>query len=277
MNFDEYRWEIDLIKERYASLQLNDEQAWQVHLFEEGKMAFTGLHFFSDWEEWDYERSVFEKILSKEQFDVYVTDLNNAIERYVQTLPESDRHYHKQVAYMLEVIQYYEDHFLPALHTGTPIHLFFRDDKPKIDYLKASYKQHWLQARQQSLISHFRAYRLYMPTALQYTLLQQKLAALWPSYTYFRNSMDAATRAVDDYLRNKVKFLNGETDLALHKKMEEKARFFEGLHDKYYKDDRGGWHVVIGSSSPEEEKIEHLMTVLLVDKDLYNFPEMMIS
>jgi hypothetical protein len=77
--------------------------------------------------------------------------------------------------------------------------------------------------------------------------------------------------------RNKVSLFTGEADQVLQKKLEEKTIFLKALQKKYYKKDKGGWHVVIDHSKPEEEKTDRLMTLLLVDQELYQFTEIMLA
>lgn len=55
MTPEDYKWHINLVKERYHALNLTFEQAEQVYKFEEDKSIYSEKHYFSTWEEWDYE------------------------------------------------------------------------------------------------------------------------------------------------------------------------------------------------------------------------------
>ena len=90
MTPEEYQWHINLVKDRHHALNLTFEQAEKVYKYEQDKDTYSEKHYFSAWEEWDYELSTFKEILNAEQFRNYETFLNESIRRYQQNLIELD-------------------------------------------------------------------------------------------------------------------------------------------------------------------------------------------
>jgi len=84
------------------------------------------------------------------------------------------------------------------------------------------------------LVSHFRHYRLFKPNELKVSLLQHKLSYLWPDYISFKHSMDEATRAVDSYIKNKVKQFPETTEDFVAKKFAELKEFNDTNYKKYH-------------------------------------------
>ncbi len=115
MTADEYQWYVNLVKDRYQDLNLTYEQSEKIYKFEQDKNTNSEKHFFSAWEEWDYELTTFREILNDEQLKSYETCLKDSIQRYEQHLVELDKEQTNEIAYHHELIRFYETHFLPDL------------------------------------------------------------------------------------------------------------------------------------------------------------------
>src|SRR6185312_5478736 len=102
MTPEEYEWYINLVKDRHHALDLTFEQAEKVYKYEQEKDTYSEKHFFSAWEEWDYELTTFKEILDAEQFKNYENFLKENIQRYEESLIEQDKEKDKEIAYYEE-------------------------------------------------------------------------------------------------------------------------------------------------------------------------------
>jgi hypothetical protein len=60
---------------------LTSEQAEQINKFEQDKYTHSEKHYFSAWEEWDYELSTFRQILTTNQLKAYEEEMTENIKR----------------------------------------------------------------------------------------------------------------------------------------------------------------------------------------------------
>ena len=54
-------WLISLVRDRYQYLNLNMEEAEKIYLYEKIKDNYSDKHYFSDWEEMDFEVTTFKE------------------------------------------------------------------------------------------------------------------------------------------------------------------------------------------------------------------------
>ncbi len=269
MTPEEYQWHINLVKDRYHALDLTFEQAKKIFEYEQDKNTYSEKHFFSQWEEWDYELVTFKEILDAGQFKKYEKFLNKNILRYEKSLMEQDNEKHKEVAYYEEQINFYETKLLPDFFQDRVLHLgFFLYDKAKIEYLKAEYARFLIDTKKEILTSHFRNSRTFEPNKLKVALLRHKLLFIFPNYSYFKHQMDEPTKAIVHFLNSKFFCLPENIEKLLTRKLNELKEFNEELFKKYY-GDTSGWHVVIGKKSDEEDREHRIMTFLLLDEAKY--------
>jgi hypothetical protein len=269
MTPEEYQWHINLVKDRHHALNLTFEQAEKVYKYEQDKDTYSEKHYFSTWEEWDYELSAFKEILNEEQFKNYETFLNESIRRYEQNLIELDNEKTNEIAYHEEQIKFYETQFLPDFFKDPFLRFgLLLNDKAKIEYLRTEYKRFLNDTKKEILTSHFRHNRTFKPNELKVALLRHKLSYFFPDYSYFKHQMDEPTKAVAHFLNSKLRYLPDNIEELLTRKFSELKDFNEKIFKKYYSDTRG-WHVVIGQSTEEEEKEYRVMTLLLLDEEKY--------
>jgi hypothetical protein len=264
----EYHWLINLVKDRHRALDLTFEQAEKVYKYEQDKSIYSEKHYFSTWEEWDYDFATFKEILNAEQFIIYEDFLKENIQRYVETLIKHDNEKNKEIAYYEEQINFYETKFLLDLFKDTFLRFdFLFNDKAKIEYLRAEYKRFLNDTKKEILTSHFRSNRTFKPNELKVALLRHKLSCIFPNYTYFKHQMDEPTKAIAHFLNSKIRYLPDNIEELLTRKFDELKDFHEGLLKKYYSD-TSGWHVITGEQT-EEERENRIMTLLLLDEEKY--------
>jgi hypothetical protein len=257
MTPEDYQWHINLVKDRNHALNLTFEQAEQVYKFEEEKSIYSEKHYFSTWEELDYELSTFRKILNPEQFAIFEQNVKETVENYQQSLIEQDMVNLKEIEFHKETIKYYEAQFLPEFFKDPVLYGFqwLWKDKAKIDFLKAEYKKFLNDSKKRILTDHFRHRRTFSPNELDVALLRHKVSYLWPDYYSFKVQMDEPTNAVAEYLRQKLTYFLEKYDEFILSQLQALQAFNNETYDKYHEERGGGWHITIESkTSPEEER-----------------------
>jgi len=269
MTTEEYKWYVNLVRDRYQYLNLTYDQAEKVYKYEQDKDTYSDKHYLSSWEEWDFELTTFREILDNEQQKNYETFHKENIQRYEQSLAEQDNKTTNEIAYLEELINFYETHLLPDFFEDHFLQFgWLLTDRAKIEYFKAEYKRFINDTKKEILASHFRHNRAFKPNELKASLLRHKLSCIFPDYTSFKHKMDEPTKAVANYLKIKLQYLPKETEELLTRKFKELKEFSDENFKKHYGDVRG-WHVVVGQLTPEEEKEHRILTVLLLDREKY--------
>jgi hypothetical protein len=269
MTPEEYQWYINLVRDRHQYLNLTYEQAEKVYKYEQDKDTYSDKHYFSAWEEWDYELTTFREILTGEQLKNYEASLQANIQHFEQSLIEQDNEKTNEVAYNEELLRFYETHLLPELFEDHFLRFgWLLSDKAKVEYLRNEHKHFLNDTKKEILTNHFRHNRTLKPNELKASLLRYKLLSAFPDYTSFKYKMDEPTRSVAQYLEQKLQYLPEETENLLTRKFQELKEFNNANLKKHYGDIRG-WHVIAGRSSPEEERKHRNMTLLLLNKDKY--------
>lgn len=239
MHSDDHKWNINIIKDRYSFLELTNQQAEQVFLFETNNGPHQGKTFFTDWEQWDYEFHFFSQILDKGQLAKFIQKQKKRIRWHEKGLKEQlEEESLKQMDYTAEIITYYEQQLLPGIFSSA-IHLGFGPsyhEHSKVDFLKAEYKKYLQESRRELLINHFKYYRAHCPITLKSTLLNHKIFYLWPDYRYFKHRMDEPTKATAVFLETQLIYLPKEADPFLQSKLKDASTFFGELTRRYYPD-----------------------------------------
>lgn len=268
---DEYQWYVKLVQDRHQYLSLTYEQAEKIYRFEQDKDIYSNKHFFSFWEERDYELATFSEILNDEQLRIYKTFFKKGIEGYERSLIELDTKKANEIAYNEELLNFYETQFFPEFFKD-PFHLLhfgsFYNEKSKIEFLKAEYKRFLNDTKREILTSHFRHSRTFQPNELKVSLLRHKLSCVLPSYISFKQQMDEPTKAVTYYLKQKLRYLPDKTEELLKRKFKESKEFNKINRQKHFGKIKG-WLVIAEHLTVEEEKERRRMTFLLFDKERY--------
>src|SRR5262245_19921438 len=88
---------IELVKYRYRYLNLTDEQAEKVSAFEKESDTHSQNHYFSMWEQSDFQHTVFKTFLSEDQFAEYEKNENEFLHQYEQSLVKQDEKYANEI------------------------------------------------------------------------------------------------------------------------------------------------------------------------------------
>lgn len=271
MTPDALHWHINLIQERYKSLELSPAQAGQIFLHEQEKETSSEKHFFSIWEELDYDLTVFTSILNADQLKIYQEERKSTLQFHENSLMELDHENLKDIRYYEDILTFYETRLLPDLFNDPLIlkfDLLFKV-QPKIDFLKAEYKKFLFERKREILIDHFRHNRTYKPIELKKSILEHQLWSVWPNYLAFKYAMDEPTRHVADFMSQKIK-LSGRSAELMKKKFDELKAFLDEVGKKHYPDFQG-LHIALGPLLPEEEKENEIMTLVLLDREKYGY------
>jgi hypothetical protein len=274
MNQKEYKWHVNLVKSRYERFGLTYKQAEQVFKYKQDKEVYSEKHHFTEWEDIDYEWTVFQQILDEKQMLVYQKEYEENLRRIEADLKAQDKEAEKEIAFYLQQADYYENEFVPDFFKN-PIAGGLQRwlDKAKIDFLKVEYKRMLIEIKKEILTSHFRHYRTFKPNGLRVSLLQHRIAYLWPDYDAFKRKMDEPTKAVAKYVESKAEaYLLPEIEAFFAQKFEDLAKFnkksFEEYHAKTV-----GWTIGVATGHSISDKNHEMMCLLLLDKDKYGYQE----
>jgi len=266
---EDYQWSVNLVRDRYAYLNLTFEQAELIYKYELERDTNSDKYYFSQWEEWDFELTSFQEILEVEQWNMYQNIHRESLEKYSKNLVEQDDKSQSDIDFNSDLISFYVSKFLPDIRADIFLKFgWLQRETSKIEYLRREYKSFLNDTKKEILTSHFRHYKVYRPKGLKASLLQHKLSCIFPDYVRFKHVMDDPTKSVAAYLEARVKTLPPETENLLSRKFEELKEFNRSNFTNHYGDIEG-WHV-FGLLSPDEEKIQRIMSLLLLDKDSYS-------
>ncbi|MCR5889393.1 hypothetical protein LRS06_16780 [Hymenobacter sp. J193] len=262
------KWELKLIKSRYEYLQLTTQQAEQLDQYEQ-----ENLNNLTVWEELDYQYTVFQEILSENQFLLYKENREEEIQQHKHDLTIADERESKHILFHEEINTFYEKDFLPFFHNNTYTKFVLRtEEHSKVAYLKAEYGRHLLAERSEIITEHFRYYRTFKPLALKASLLQHKRAYIWPEYDRFLIQADEPTKQVAAYLQKQPRYIISEYEKIVEDKFNELRIFFATTVGKYFKPTTG-WHADFSQLSEEELIQRRNMCLLLLDIDKYGYQD----
>lgn len=259
------------VQDRYQWLNVTPQQAERIYQFEQDKGLPSDTHYFSEWEEWDFERATFQAILTNEQFETYEERQKEVIRTFELSRAEEDQAKAIEIEYHQTLLKIYNQilpDFLDKPFLINPV--FF--EATKVDYLKAEYKRYLDATKKALIVDHFRFCRTLMPNLLQLSLLQHKLSYVWPDYFSFRHRMDEPTKALATYLEKKLSFIKDETYDFMTQKMDE----LNALNKENYAKIQTtfcGPVLTYGPEKPEEIRQLRLMSLLLLDKDQYGWQD----
>ncbi|MEX6688992.1 hypothetical protein QTN47_15900 [Danxiaibacter flavus] len=258
--------EYEAIQKRYYTshgLKLTTEQAAEVFYYEQQRDIPSRNHYFSLWEEFDFEFAALQDILTAEQFEIYKMKHQELIHLNEQLLIQQDEEYSHQLDAIKDELEYCRTQLLPALERERIFVLqACIDEKEKVAYLKAEYKKFLVDSKKFILVNHFRHRKALQPTLLKLSLLRHQLTCLIPDYYSFRASMDAPTMAIAGFLENKLK---KDTDITRHNldSVLQALKEFRQANTAKHLGDIRGWHTI------DIEDEENLMFMLLLDPQMY--------
>lgn len=258
MSLKESKYQLNQVLSKYNFLNLTAKQADLISTFEEEKDIFSRKHFFSVWELWDYELTVFQGILHPEQLQLYEVFIQDTKKTYEKTLIEED----KEIAYGIvqceELIGFCESEFLPGLFKDPfLVYTWISAEFSKIDYLKKEYQKFLNDSKKALLINHFRHNRIFKPNLLKSALLKHKLSCILADYDSFKQQMDKPTLAIAAFLEEKACYMPDDLQALLASKFEELKNYI--AHETEIQ----GW----SSSVKGISKVNRAMTLLLMDNN----------
>ncbi len=274
MNPEVYQWEVNIVKDRYYSLDLSFEQAEQVYRFEKERDIYvedySEGHHFSHWEEQDYALDNFTRILSADQLILYKKDMEESNRRYVEELVGGDERHRKSVEYFRALAGYYKDVYIPAwFRDSAQAYMVPFTGRDKIKYLRAEYHRYFDTEKKKLLVHHYRQRRLFCPQLLQLTLWKHECGPLLWGYEDFRRKMDTATRAVAEFLLEKYRSYPEQFADFFQKKEEELAVFSKAAQASHLGEPEeriGGWHTTMAGPTALQLNEQRILQVLLTEQ-----------
>lgn len=246
-------------------IELTDQQAEKVLSYEAEKSSGSSSYFFSAWEELDYEQDKFQEILTPAQFADYLSGKPARIKQIEKSLIDNDQQYLSQLNAVEERMIYYQETLIPALRNDLRVYCSnFLYGKEKVDFLRSEFKKYLADSKRRMLVEHYRHNKTFQPTVLKVSLLLHKQACLYPDYFSFKATMDAPTKAVADYLFERLLRIAEELQNALKDTMDKLKDFSTSNFVKHFGEPQG-WHAFYGANNSKEE----LMFTILFDPDKY--------
>lgn len=270
MTPEEYKWAINLVKERYYQFKLTLKQAERVFQFEQDKFLPSGEHYFSSWEEYDYMLDNFQKVLDEKQLKKFLVWQKENIKRHEEHLIERDKDQAKNIDYQNELLKFYEESLFPAFFNEKFLvkTILLSREKSKIEFLKKEYKR-FLDSEKIGIISsHYRFSRLYQPNSLQAALLRHRGYYIIPSFFFFKAKMDEPTKVTANFLLDKFKFIPEEHQEFFKRQKEELNSFAKNIQQKYIGEPKGWVHTL--TITDEQKKENEIMQAVLMDKEKYS-------
>jgi tRNA nucleotidyltransferase/poly(A) polymerase len=201
-------WEIESLQTRYKEMngiELDKNQAEKILRYEQEGHSGSSKYFFSSWEELDYEQVIFQEILTSSQFENYMLERTRRLKQIETNLIENDEEYLPQLNAAEERLIYYKNILIPSLHKNLLLfYTVFNSEKEKVDFLRSEYKKFLADAKKQMLSEHFRHCKTFQPIVLRLSLLRHEQMCLFPDYFAFKGTLDIATKAVADYMLEKL-------------------------------------------------------------------------
>lgn len=275
MERSEHRSNVELVQDRYHYLDLTFEQAEQVLKYEAIRDTFSPKHMLSAWEDWDYELIAFQGLLNESQRIRYDELKERRYAQCIEISIQQDNERARWLDYHRAKIEYLKNNLIPSLYTQ-PSPVFpsaFHADRVKIDYLKACYKTFLHERRKEALVHHIRFQKTFAPNGLKEVMLTHYTQCLLPDYWAFENAMDAPTKSVAQFIKDRLYRQNPEITEFQSQKLEELKEFDRLNYEKFYQPIEG-WSVWTGQPfSEEEEKAHWAMSLLLLSLDAFGFDD----
>jgi hypothetical protein len=267
---EDYNSQIGYVIDRNYSLKLTFEQAEKIYKYEQENSVHSYKHYFSEWETWDYESTVFREILTDEQFKKYEKSLKKIIKRYEASLIEEDLASASKIPYYEDAIHFYETELLPEILRHPVMRLDWLSNKRnKVEYLRAEYKSYLIETKNEILTTHFRNYRNFKPNELKASLLEHKIRYIFPDYYNFKYKMDILTKTIVDFLKIELRYLTNELE-GFFARIIEAQNEFHRSNDQKHSNQRTGWFFAVEDQDSGEEKEHLIMTLLLITKEKYS-------
>jgi hypothetical protein len=130
-------WEFEVIQKRYHvthGLKLTIDQAKGVYEYEQLRDTPSDKHYFSIWEEFDFEFATFQSILTAEQFEDFKKKHEESIRLNEQQVAQQDQQYIKQLEAAKDFLLYYQSKLLPDLERQrTIVWQAFNNERGKLE------------------------------------------------------------------------------------------------------------------------------------------------
>ena len=270
MTPEEYKWTINLVKDKHFRFNLTFEQAEKVYQFEQEKDLYSEEYYFSVWEDYDYVLDNFRIILNDKQFKKFVGWHKDNIKRHEEFLIESDKEQTKYIDYHNELIDFYEQIYVPDFYKENfliqSVSLSVKS-KSKVSFLKHEYKSFLDSQKIGFVSSHYRDNKLFKPNELKATLLRHKLSYIVPRFFFLKIKMDEPTKAIAKFLLDTFHYIPQQYEDFFKRKDEELSLLAEELRIKHIGEIKG-WHKTI-TETEQQRKENQIMQVILMDREKY--------
>lgn len=278
MEKEEKAWLVQLVKERNEDLTLTDEQAEQIHFYEEYiENGDTDNFISSPWENLEVQKVFYKSILNEDQFEIYLQSYQYYLKAIEEDAKRNDAK-QEEIYFKQELLEFYKQEVHPiflAHRLGNK--MGFREVvlQKRITLLKEDYKDFLQQKLRRTYAEHIRYHKSFQPNQLKVSLLDLELIKVYPNYTLFESKSDEYIQAIADSL---FKEMMGLVELVFKEFYHDWQKIIDKktqeLREKYLSStpEERGWTFVIETDEKEEEYIRNrFLSYLLIDENQYQF------
>ena len=273
---EEYQMHVKRIQHTYEALNLSNDQALKMYLYEEENSRRPIGCSLSFWEEQDAELDSYAKILNEAQLQLYLQHRDENIFRHERFLIDSDLSQKEYLDYHTDLTNFYREQYIPDFFKEDIFimrRVVISENETKLHYLKSEYKKFLDRSRAKIIMNHYRHSKLFEPITLQLALTRCNLLYIVPRFKFFQSEMDAPTKAVANYMVSTYQRFHEQHKVFFEQKAKALQSFIEQASAKHIKP-KGGWHTTINLHETEEEIIaERIMQLLLADEMFYGLKE----
>ncbi len=264
MTPEEYKWRIELVRNRYEQYQLTFIQAEQIYQYEEEVNHPSPKYYYSPWEEWDHQYIRFKEILNGQQFDIFESNWRERVQSYEAAIVKEDEDMIPQLQMMDALLNYHRHIFIPAIIADPQISVLpFRNNKHKVAFLANEYRSFLKDLNAMRTVEHFRFSRRFQPNKLKLVQLQYQLDAVIPNMVSFSSFMDAPSKIIADHVASSTQYLLEEAEQKLDKIYANLAAFHHETQQKYQQPTQGGFSVTLQVDTLSEKRNRILETAIL--------------
>jgi len=218
---EEYKWLVNLVRERNPHLNLSFEQAKNIYEYEETDFEFTTV-----WKEIDRDKQFMKSILTENQFQIYLKDLTQRIKRQEESINNDEKRTIKEIEFLKQHKQLIQEEYLPPiLEISTEFNKCFSiSDKNKLSVIQKKYKEAIIVERETTKIELFNHYKNLNPKVYLEWELRVDIDTLIPNPNIF--SKRKRFHPVLNDSKNLIKKYHDEINLFLEKSLEIEGNYW---------------------------------------------------
>jgi hypothetical protein len=256
----EQTWHIKQIQALYKSWKVSAEQAREIFLFQRNQNLLSNF-----WESMDFEFDNFQRILTPEQWPLYLVEYKENMARHEEYLRAEEERAAADLPWVQDELRFYREEYLPGLYQTPGLFPFVHSEPNKTEYLLAEAQKMLLGSKQKLLRQHYHTYHRLAPHALQVALLRHELQTLLLPLRDVERAADKPTRAVLKHMLNSANIPWYWRHATKVQEMNAQAVTFqrEAFKARHGKSIEEATSTIVATTQSEEERQRQLIWQLL--------------